>query len=262
GSIKDGTDGVKCAAADCHNDVLRLPESFCLQKIIEKKNNRNRHTQPGEPVAEARVDGGVGAKVVWQIHGSANVAWNGSIDAAVGIDRRGQPAIGDAQYPAPVLHRTHPRHSQVLISRRRFSKPAVIRNIDQQVRTVRRELADFARIDCLIADENTKFVSARQLTRRCNLASMKPAHFAGNALHDAMNQRKWFVFAKWHQVAFIIAEYFLSLWIDKQCTVIRSLSYMPGTEHFALPLHHARQKRMLRANRQTRRAFRKLIVLP
>src|SRR6266699_483373 len=101
------------------------------------------------------------------------------------------------------------------------SEPAVIRNIDEELRAACGEPAHFAGIGGFIADKNTEGVAMRKRPHHVLVAFVEAAHFAGHACHYAMNQRKRFAFPERNEMNFVVSDYALALRVKTYCTVIR-----------------------------------------
>src|SRR4029077_7847530 len=76
---------------------------------------------------------------------------------------------------------------------------------------------------------------------------LEAADFAGNALHDAMNQGEWFVFTERDEVNFVVGENILTVRIDQHRAVVRNQDVpglrIGGRRHLA-PLNGAGKKGM------------------
>src|SRR6266550_3259666 len=97
----------------------------------------------------------------------------------------------------------------------RFSEPSVIRNVDEEIRTFCRKLADLSRINRLVADVHAELIIVWERADRRGGSFVKAADFARDALHDAVNQRKRFIFSKRHQVPLVVYKGFLPLGVDE-----------------------------------------------
>src|SRR5437588_12230648 len=83
------------------------------------------------------------------------MSWCGGGDSAVGIDRRGDSCVGGAKDPAVIFDGAHANHVQVLPGGAGVPVPAVIGDVDQDVRSPLGELADLVAEDGFVADEGS-----------------------------------------------------------------------------------------------------------
>src|SRR5204862_312789 len=92
----------------------------------------------------------------------------------------------------------------MLFRRGRFSEPAVVGNINKQIRAAVRELPNLAGINRLVANVSAELKSIRQSSDYAIRSLAESANFARYARHHAMNQRKRLVLAERHQVHLVI----------------------------------------------------------
>src|SRR5262249_5139723 len=155
-------------------------------------------------------------------------------------------------------------HPQMLLGSGRPAKPAVVRNVDEQIRTIRREVADFAGIDGFVADENAKRVAVLQFSNGvCRRALVETADLFGNAPHHLRNQRKRFVLAERNEMNLVVHEKPLSVRIEKQRTVVRNIGprLVRISSKCGTPFDGARNKRSVKLLCERRREFGELSVL-
>src|SRR5882757_8778354 len=114
----------------------------------------------GEEIAVRCVKG----KVVFvaEVHADAGslVARGGGGDSAIGIDGRGDSCVGGTKDPAVIFDGTHANHVQVLPGGAGVAVPAVVGDVDQDIGSLLRELADFVSEDGFVTDEGSVGVTA------------------------------------------------------------------------------------------------------
>ena len=93
--------------------------------------------------------------------GGAKVARRFGVHAAPRIDGNRNSCVRGTEQPAIIFYSAHPCHVQVLPGRPGISVPAIIRDIDKNLRTIFGELANFVTEDALIADEDTVAATLR-----------------------------------------------------------------------------------------------------
>src|SRR3954470_6063874 len=81
------------------------------------------------------------------------VTWRGVEHASEGIDHAGNAGIGRAQQPTMVFDRPHAGLFQMLPRGGGVAEPAVVRNVYEHLRAVRREIAYLAGEHRLVTDE-------------------------------------------------------------------------------------------------------------
>src|SRR5579862_2244347 len=85
---------------------------------------------------------------------------NASDDSSPGIDGGRDPGVGGAEQPAVVFDGAHAGLVQVLRVGATVAVPSVIGNVDEDLRALIGELADFVGEDGFVTDENAELFAA------------------------------------------------------------------------------------------------------
>src|SRR5262249_62410709 len=106
----------------------------------------------GTPVAKGGEKRHCGRKFESHIRARPDMARHSQKDGFVRVNRSGQAAIGIADEPAAIFNGPHTRNAQMLFRSGGAAKPAVVGDIDEQLRAVSGEVADLVRVDRLVND--------------------------------------------------------------------------------------------------------------
>src|SRR5450755_4028337 len=106
------------------------------------------------------VEGGYVGQGVGRPQDGADFARDGGHDSSVRVDGGGDAGVGVAQQPAFIFDGPHAGLLQVLGVGAAVAVPAVIGNIDEDLRAVGGELADFVGKNGFVADEHAELVAA------------------------------------------------------------------------------------------------------
>src|SRR5271170_3698197 len=229
-----------------------------------QQNSGNQHAEPSEPIAETRVDGLVGAKIVRQIRCGPHIPRQGAEDASVGIDGSGDAVVRGAHDPAAVFDGANARHAQMLLRGGGVAEPAVIRNVHEELGAIGGETADFSGIDGFVANKHAERIAVGKMRDGIGFSLAKAAHFAGNVGYYAMDERKRLVFAEGNEVHFIVGKNAVALRAEHQRAVVGDhgrVRRAARRNRFLLPLHHSDDERIMEPNRQIRSEDRKAAVL-
>src|SRR5271157_1846180 len=178
-----------------------------LRRFAEAQRHTGQsdyRTKKWKPVAMAGVERGGLDQRVRGLQRRALIAGHFGDDAAVGIDHRGNAAVGVAQQPAIVLDRTHPRHVEVLMGRAGRAEPSVVGDVHKDGSAVQGELADFAGKNRLVANERSQS-DAIFIERIALGAAGEGPNLAGEWLGKADEILKRNEFAEGNKVDFVVA---------------------------------------------------------
>ena len=114
----------------------------------------------GEEVAVGGVEGDVALVAEGDVEAGAAMARSGHGDVAAWVDGGGDAGVGGAQDPAMVFDGAHAHHIQVLPGCAGVSIPAVVGNIDENVRAQIFELTNLISEDGFVADEGAVGMAA------------------------------------------------------------------------------------------------------
>src|SRR5258706_5185825 len=101
------------------------------------------------------------------------------------------------------------------------SKPAVVRNVNEQLRPACCKPAHFTGKDRLVTDKDAESISTWKLPHDILVPFVEAAYIAGHAGHYMMDQGKRLGFAGGNEMNFVIDENGLALPVKKQRTVVR-----------------------------------------
>src|SRR5437899_7314493 len=101
------------------------------------------------------------------------------------------------------------------------SKPAVVRNVNEQLRPACCKPAHFTGKDRLVTDKDAESISTWKLPHDILVPFVEAAYIAGHAGDYMMDQGKRLVFAEGNEMNFVIDENGLALPVKKQRTVVR-----------------------------------------
>ena len=174
------------------------PNSIRLKASSEASH---REARPGEPIAVARIEGGLFDRRVADARHQLLISGQALYNPSGGIDHRGKTVVGRAYQEAAIFDRAHASDQQVL--RTRFAAPeiGVVRKIHQNVRALFRELADQVRKGGFVADEHAEPL-ARGRQHLDLRAGHKIAGFLGHAIHEPKRARH--EFAERHEVDLVV----------------------------------------------------------
>src|SRR5258708_39792624 len=79
-------------------------------------------------------------------------------------------------------------------------------------------------MDGFVADKDAESFPAWKLAHHVLVPFVETAHVAGDAGNDAMDQRKWLVFAERNEMNFVVDEDALALRVKEQGAVVRQES--------------------------------------
>ncbi len=124
--------------------------------------------------------------------------------------------------------------------------------------------ADFAGIDGFVADKDAESFPAWKLAHHVLVPFVETAHVAGDAGNDAMDQRKWLVFAERNEMNFVVDEDALALRVKEQGAVVRQESTRGnnvGGVHWRFPFDGSYKERMAESNCEGGGDLRELRIL-
>src|SRR2546421_2718340 len=150
----------------------------------------------------------------------------------------------------------------MLLRRGGFSEPAIVGNIDQQIRAEVRKLANLSGINRLVANVSAKLKSIRKSSDNAICSLTKSADFARYTRHHAMNQRKRLVLAERYEMHLVIHKNASTGSIHHHRAVVRRLHVRSRRQRLRFPFDRPRKKRPLPVDRNPRSESSELRVLP
>src|ERR1700682_486504 len=136
----------------------------------------------------------------------------------------------------------------------RAAKPPVVGNVHKKLRAIDGEAPNFVRKNRLVTNKYRKGVSARQRGDGVGLSFVEAADFVGNAVDQAMGQRKRLILSKGHEMNLVIRKDSPALRVKEKRTVVRRRNRVCGGTRGALnrlPLDGPNEERMVKAARKT-----------
>src|SRR5690242_40503 len=106
-----------------------------------------------KPVSVTGIERGSRFEAVRSLQYGTDISRSDGKHLAQGTDRRRNSIVGCAQQPAAIFDRSHPCHIQMLSRGAIPPIPAVIRDVDEQLRSILREPQHFIRKNRFVADE-------------------------------------------------------------------------------------------------------------
>src|SRR2546428_1353474 len=199
---------------------LYLDPDWKTNKFPTGEDHRNYRTQVGEPVAMTGVERGYVRQGVRGLQYGADSSRHACHDSSIGIDRGGYPGISIAQQPVRIFHGTHASLFQMLSVSPAVTVPAVVRNVHEDLRPIRGELADFIRKDGLVADEDAEFGPV-SLEWRARSAAGKITDFLRQSAGKRKQRLEGNVFTERNEVNFVIAGYPFAIRADQRGGIVQ-----------------------------------------
>ena len=141
-------------------------------------------------------------------------------DPAIGIDRNGDAAVRCAHDPAAIFDGADTCHAEMLLGGRGVPKPAVVRNIHEELCAVGGEAPNLTGINRFVADEHAEGIAVWELADGIFGAFAKATDFTGYVAHHAMNQRKRFVLAERNEMDFVVGKVSMPLRVEHQRAIV------------------------------------------
>ena len=132
-----------------------------LKCSIDSENYCDYGTEPGEQVSVTRIKSFSRYVIESRKQRSLNMARRALHNPPVRIDDGRYAAIGIDQQPTIIFYGSHPAHIQVLPGRAGIAIPAVVGDVNQNVRAQVDELTYFIGKDRFIADKNPVVMTIR-----------------------------------------------------------------------------------------------------
>src|SRR5579883_3495993 len=165
----------------------------------DQRAHGNYRTQAGEPIAVFRIEGRYAGEGVRSGECGASFARQAGHHAAVGVDGGGEAGVGVAQQPPAVLDGAHAGLVQMLRPGSGIAVPAIVGDVDEDLRALCRQLADFVGEDRFVADEDAKLLGSGP-ERGARGAARKVADSLGQASGESEDGGERDILAERHEV--------------------------------------------------------------
>jgi len=143
-----------------------------------------------------------------------------SHDTTCGIHHHAESRIGAACKSNAVFNGAHSLHDGMLVGTARFAEPAVIRDIDKQIRAVLNALPDEIWENTLIADERRRPEHGCNGKSRASISPAKSRFGDINTRQYGKDLFKGHRFAEGNQPDFMVGLEIMASGINQKCSIV------------------------------------------